>query len=65
LDPERARRQRQYIAFAWVAAVVILLLAWMQIQHGSVRAVGLIIGLPMIVILLVLAVRLGLAIKRP
>ena len=65
MDPERARRQRQYVAFAWVAAVVILLLAWMQIQHGIVRAIGLIIGLPIITILLVLAIRWGRAIKRP
>jgi hypothetical protein len=65
LDPEQQRRQRQYIAFAWVAAVLILILAWMQIQHGTVRAVGLIIGLPIIAILLILAVRWSRAIKRP
>ncbi len=65
LDPDRKRRQRQYIAFAWVAAVVILLLAWLQNQHGTDQIVGLVIGLPIIAVLLLIAVRFGRAVKRP
>ena len=65
MDPDRKRRQRQYIAFAWVAAVVILLLAWLQNQHGTAQTVGLVIGLPIIAVLLLIAVRFGRAVKRP
>lgn len=65
LDRDRKKRQRQYIAFAWVAAVVILLLAWMQLMHGTVRTIGLIVGLPVIALLLIVAIRWGRATKRP
>ena len=65
LEPDRKRRQRQYIAFAWVALVVILLLAWLQNQHGSAQRVGLVIGLPIIAILLLVAIRFGPAVRRP
>jgi chromate transport protein ChrA len=65
MDPDRKRQQRQYIAFAWVAAVVILLLAWLQSQHGTAQTVGLVIGLPIIAILLLIAIRFGRRIRRP
>lgn len=65
MDPDRHRQQRQFIGFAWVAAVVILILAWMQLQHGTLRTLGLIIGLPIISVLLVITFRWGRAIKRP
>ena len=65
LDRDRKKRQRQYIAFAWVAAAVILLLAWLQNQRGSAQTIGLIIGLPIIAVLLIVAIRWGRAIKRP
>jgi hypothetical protein len=65
LDPDRKRRQRQYIVFAWVAAGVILLLVWLQNQHGTAQAIGLAIGLPIIALLLVVAIRFGRAMKRP
>jgi chromate transport protein ChrA len=65
LNPDQKKRQRQYVAFAWLAAVVILLLAWLQSQHGAPRTVGFVIGLPIIAVLLVLAVRWSRAIRRP
>lgn len=65
MDPDRKRQQWQYIAFAWVAAVVILLLAWLQSQHGTAQTVGLVIGLPIIAILLLIAIRFGRRIRRP
>jgi hypothetical protein len=46
----------QFVAFAWVAAVVILLLGWLQNQHGTAQTVGLVIGLPIIAVLLIIAV---------
>ena len=55
----------QFVAFAWVAAVVILLLGWLQNQHGTAQTVGLVIGLPIIAVLLIIAVRRGRAMKRP
>jgi hypothetical protein len=64
LDPERQKRQRQFIRFAWVATAIVLLLAWMQLQHGTVRTVGVIISLPVIAVLLVVTFRWGQAIKR-
>lgn len=64
MDPDRKKRQRQYIAFAWVAAAVILLLAWLQNQHGTAQTVGLVIGLPIIAVLLLIAIRFGRVMKR-
>jgi uncharacterized membrane protein len=64
LDPERQKRQRQFVVFAWVASVVVLLLAWLQLQHGTARTIGMVIGLPIIAILLVITIRWGRAIKR-
>lgn len=37
MDPDRKRRQRQYIAFVWAAAAVILFLVWLQNQHSTAR----------------------------
>jgi len=65
MDPDRRRQQRQYTAFALVAAVVVLLLALIQIQPGAGRTIGLLIGLPIIAVVLVLAFRWGRAIRRP
>jgi chromate transport protein ChrA len=65
LNPDRKRQQRPYIAFAWVTAVVILLVAWVQSQHGTAQTAGLMIGLPVIAILLLIAIRFGRTIRRP
>jgi hypothetical protein len=64
VDPDRKRQQRQYVVFGWVAAGVILLLAWLQLQHGAARAIGLVIGLPIIAVLLFVAIRWGRNLKR-
>jgi hypothetical protein len=44
--------------FGVMAAVLILGLAILQLQHGTLRTVGIAIGLPVIVILLVIAMRI-------
>lgn len=63
IDSERKRRRRQFAVFGWTAVIVILLLAWLQSQAGTGRAVGLAIGLPIIAYLLWSAIRLSPAIK--
>ena len=51
-------RQQQMTRFGVMAAVLILGLAILQLQHGTLRTVGIAIGLPVIVILLVIAMRI-------
>jgi phosphatidylserine synthase len=63
VDPKHT--QRRFIGFAWLAGAVILLLAWLQLQHGAAGTVGLAIGLPIIAVLLLVTIRWGRAIKRP
>jgi hypothetical protein len=43
--------------FSPIASVVILLLAFLQLQHGTLRAIGLVIGLPVIAVLFLVALR--------
>jgi hypothetical protein len=44
--------------FGPVAAVVIVGLAILQSQHGTLQAVGLAVGLPVILVLLVIEIRI-------
>jgi hypothetical protein len=44
--------------FGVVAAVLIVGLAILQSEHGALRVIGLAVGLPIILVLLVLAVRI-------
>lgn len=62
---DQERLQRRFIVFACMAAVVVLLLAWLQFQHGVARTIGVVAGLPIIVVLLIIAVRFSRAAKRP
>jgi hypothetical protein len=65
-DPNsREKLQRQFVIFACVAGPLVLLLAWSQYQHGAVRTIGLVVGLPVIVVLLIVADRFRREIKRP
>jgi uncharacterized membrane protein len=65
-DPnDREKLQRQFVIFACVAAALVLLLAWSQYQHGTARTIGLVVGLPIIIILFVVAGRFRREIKRP
>jgi hypothetical protein len=41
-----------------------LLLAWLQSRHGAAQTVGLVIGVPVIAILLLIAIRFGRRIGR-
>jgi hypothetical protein len=63
-DPKQERRQREFIAFTSLAAVIVLVLAWLQFQHGTAHTIGLIVGLPAIAVLLVVAVRFVRAHQR-
>jgi hypothetical protein len=65
MNRDRKMRQRQYVAFAWVAAAVILLLAWLQNQHGAAQTIGLVIGFPIIALLLLVAIWFGRTMKGP
>jgi hypothetical protein len=49
--------RRQVVGFAWAAAIAILILAFLQTRSGTVQAVGFVIGLPVILVLLVIALR--------
>jgi Flp pilus assembly protein TadB len=61
----REKLQRQFVIFACVAAALVLLLAWSQYQHGTARTIGLVVGLPVIVVLFIVADRFRREIKRP
>jgi hypothetical protein len=64
IDHERKRQQRRFIAFSWVAAIVVLLLAALDLRGGADRTLGVAIGLPIIAIQLLITFRWGRAIKR-
>jgi uncharacterized membrane protein len=57
--------QRQFVIFACVAATLVLLLAWSQYQHGTARTIGLVVGLPVIVVLFIVADQFRRKIKHP
>ena len=49
---------RQIVAFGWTVAVLVLVLVVLQTRGGTVQAVGFVIGLPVILLLLVIAFRM-------
>jgi hypothetical protein len=49
--------QRQFVGFAWGTAAVVLVIAGLQLMGGTAQAVGLAIGLPVILVLLVIWLR--------
>ena len=53
-----AMTHRQIVGFGWTAAVVVLVLAFLQTQSGTVQAVGFVVGLPVILVLLVISLRM-------
>ena len=50
--------QKKMERFGVVAAFLIVGLAILQSQHGALQVIGLAVGLPIILVLLVLAVRI-------
>jgi hypothetical protein len=57
LTPEQREIQRRVLIFSPIAIVVVLLLAFLNLQHGAAHTIGLVIGIPVIVVLLVVAIR--------
>jgi phosphatidylserine synthase len=64
LDPDRKRLHYQFLGFAIVAAVIVILLVWMQYQHGTVRNVAIALGLPILAVLWLIAYRFKQKVKR-
>jgi hypothetical protein len=50
--------RRQMVGFGWAAAVVVLVLVFLQTRDGTVQAVGFAVGLPVILVLLVVGLRM-------
>jgi hypothetical protein len=65
MTPEQRQAQRRILVFSPVAAVVVLLLAFLQLQHGTPRTIGQVIGLPVILILLLVVFRTLRVPKKP
>jgi choline-glycine betaine transporter len=57
--------QRQFLVFAPLAAALVLLLAISANSHGALHTVGLIVGLPIVAVLLIVALRLYRKTKEP
>src|ERR1700722_12467077 len=53
-----AMTHRQIVGFGWAAAVLVLVLVFLQTRGGTVQAVGFVVGLPVILVLLVIALRM-------
>jgi uncharacterized integral membrane protein len=49
--------RRQVVGFAWAAAILILVLAFSQTRSGTIQTIGFVVGLPVILVLFVIAVR--------
>ena len=49
--------QRRVLIFRPVALVVLLLLALLNVQNGAAHTIGLVIGIPVIAVFLLVAVR--------
>jgi len=54
----RNRNQRQIVLFGPIAAVVVWLLVISNYSHGTIHIVGLVLGLPVIGLLFLVALRL-------
>ena len=48
---------RQIVGFAWTASILVLVLAFLQTRGGTVQAIAFVVGLPVILMLLVIALR--------
>jgi amino acid permease len=46
------------VGFGWAAVMIVLVLAFVQTRSGSVQDVGFVVGLPVILVLLVIAPRI-------
>ena len=57
MTPEQREWQRRVLLFSPIALAAILLLAFLNLQHGLAHTIGLVIGLPVIAVLLMVAVR--------
>jgi hypothetical protein len=49
---------RQIVWFGWTASILVLVLAFLQTRSGTVQAVGFVVGLPVILMLFVIALRM-------
>ena len=49
---------RQIVGFGWTAAILVLVLAFLQTRSATVQAVGFVVGLPVILMLFVIALRM-------
>ena len=48
---------RQIVWFGWTASILVLVLAFLQTRGGTVQAIAFVVGLPVILMLLVIALR--------
>ncbi len=57
-DPEQLRQFKQLLVLSGVALVVTWSLVWAAYSHGAVKAVGLALGTPVLIVLVVVALRM-------
>jgi hypothetical protein len=46
------------VGFGWTAAILVLVLVFLQTRAGTVQAIGFVVGLPVILVLLVIGLRM-------
>jgi len=57
-DPEQLKQFKRLLLLSGVALVVIWSLVWASFSHGAVKAVGLAVGTPVLIVLFVVALRM-------
>ena len=58
LDPEQLKQFKQLLLLSGVALIVVWSLVWAAYSHGALKAIGLALGTPVLIVLVVVALRM-------